>query len=1553
MAIGYVGTAGSAGATIFISGAETLSTLITSLSGHSGWATSNGDSILFNASLSVGSGTTTGSFTASSASFIFPQAYTFTIPNSTVQSGSSTTLTDVGIIFDGTAKSYSNAVNYGTHNWTRVVYRSQVTTGRTDVFQNTGCIFNFNNVQLTVSSTATAYPYDFIHQYNNTTVTVQGLTVTGAGGAGSANSLEVGSATGTTTTVQGLTIGGVIGVLTINNGGASYAGTQDFRSLSWPNNTTWSINYGSGGGQMYVTNPNKPSGWLAYSFTGGAGGTGSLIERYSHDITCVNASNTGISGVNVGDYRSGAFVWNTTTGASGIMTEQYVVTTTLSGGGGVTPTTYSTTVSTLAWLYGYNTFLGSRTFTPTGVGITDVILLPTDVTTLSASGVAALTSLASLDNLYDASRYWNTLNTTNIQIPSLGTNIITANGTQLNLGSYNLTIASGTTTAGNAFAVAGSTITIYGSSFATGTKFTSFTTSGTVTVNAGVTVTTPFVSTSGVTNNGTINAQYTAGSNSSGVLTLTNMISGSSIYVVPNNGQAISYTANSTTSGTYYIPPNTGATQGTWKVTKYGYLPVNGTFASNTSSSAVVSQNTDPYITQATVATVSGYTSLNSPDQIYDYAAYWETISGNIATTRLDSANGKNLSFGSSTVAFNTAASNVYNVTGTTATIKSTATVVSGATFTSFGTTGTFTNSGSTINCVYTTSSGTSTVLTLTNLPYSANTNGSYLSVLLSGVQQQYIGPVTTGSQVVYIAPGPALTYSYKTASYSYLPSTNTFSTQGYVANTVSLSTDTGITQGVVATVSGYTSLNSPDQIYDYAAYWETTSSGINTTRVDTKNGTQLSFGSANVTLNTGSTNVYSVTGGNPTIKSASTFNPGITYTSFATSGTVTLTGLTYGTTMLCPYTSSAGSAIALTLVGLPTGASLSISNPSFVQQQFLTITGTLTAYVGVNTPATWNWKSAAYNYFSSNGTFPVGNASNLYPSYTITLPTDTGITQVSGTVVSGYTTLSSPDQVYDYAAYWETTSSGIGFSRTTTKNANQLSFGNSNVILNTGASNVYVISGGNTIIKSATNFTPGTNFTSFATTSGVALTGLNYGTTMTCPYTSASGSTTVFTLTAVPSGASISISNNFVVQQQFFGPVSGTQTVYVPVLASSATWNWKVADYGYLPQTGVFTAGSSTNFYPSSVVGLGTDTGITQTNVATVSGYTTFASPDQIYDYLAYWETTSGTTGIQVTRPATKNGISVSFGSNNVILASGGNTYTYTAGVPNTLQFKTANPLPAGTTFTQINTTGTVTLSGVTPNLIYTSNLGTSATLTLTGLPASSYVYIQNASGTQQVLASGQSGSYSYSTPPGATGGQWAWSTKAVGYTSQAGSYSPSNGGLTTVGINAPQLIQSTGAIMYQGSTNSLCTVSFATDTGYADILIGNGQVTVQNVFDISERSLVTTSGMVWLANGLSNNQIFLAPTGNFLFLTHNWRLKALNVSSPNAQVLGFPLSTDGTPINSANGNILIFSTTQATDTATAVWNAINTTYTTAGTMGEQLNLSQAAAALAAALSA
>jgi hypothetical protein len=88
-------------------------------------------------------------------------------------------------------------------------------------------------------------------------------------------------------------------------------------------------------------------------------------------------------------------------------------------------------------------------------------------------------------------------------------------------------------------------------------------------------------------------------------------------------------------------------------------------------------------------------------------------------------------------------------------------------------------------------------------------------------------------------------------------------------------------------------------------------------------------------------------------------------------------------------------------------------------------------------------------------------------------------------------------------------------------------------------------------------------------------------------------------------------------------------------------------------------------------------------------------------------------------------------------------------------------------------------------------------------------------------------------------------------------------------------------------------------------------------------------------------------------VFISAGWRFKALNTSSPNATVNGFAISTDGTPLNAANGPVLFLTSTQASDVAAAVWGALAANYNAAGTMGNLLNDADLQAKLAAALSA
>jgi hypothetical protein len=110
--------------------------------------------------------------------------------------------------------------------------------------------------------------------------------------------------------------------------------------------------------------------------------------------------------------------------------------------------------------------------------------------TLSESAAGALTSIATLDNLYDAAKHWKTRQIVdNVSYPDPMVQPVAANGSALELGDRNLIIDGA---AASAFAIntATNTITINSTALAAGSKFTYLETTGTVYVvnGGGITV---------------------------------------------------------------------------------------------------------------------------------------------------------------------------------------------------------------------------------------------------------------------------------------------------------------------------------------------------------------------------------------------------------------------------------------------------------------------------------------------------------------------------------------------------------------------------------------------------------------------------------------------------------------------------------------------------------------------------------------------------------------------------------------------------------------------------------------------------------------------------------------------------------------------------------------------------------------------------------------------------------------------------------------------------------------------------------------------------------
>jgi hypothetical protein len=98
--------------------------------------------------------------------------------------------------------------------------------------------------------------------------------------------------------------------------------------------------------------------------------------------------------------------------------------------------------------------------------------------TLSRSAAGALASVATLDNFYDAAKFWN-VSSANVNFPTASTQVATAAGTTLDLGALNVVVDA---TAASAFAVntGTNTVTIKSTTLAVGAKFDTLKTTGTI-----------------------------------------------------------------------------------------------------------------------------------------------------------------------------------------------------------------------------------------------------------------------------------------------------------------------------------------------------------------------------------------------------------------------------------------------------------------------------------------------------------------------------------------------------------------------------------------------------------------------------------------------------------------------------------------------------------------------------------------------------------------------------------------------------------------------------------------------------------------------------------------------------------------------------------------------------------------------------------------------------------------------------------------------------------------------------------------------------------------
>lgn len=193
----------------------------------------------------------------------------------------------------------------------------------------------------------------------------------------------------------------------------------------------------------------------------------------------------------------------------------------------------------------------------TSQNVTLLALPDTNITEVNKATVDAYSSISNLDQLYDRCKSW-TVDNLSLANPSFGAQVANGNGSELNLGAFNLVVND---LAAQAFSISGNTITIKTLSLDSGIKFTNLRTTGTLTL----------------LNGSIMNISYSTGAGSFAIISISGLIVGSrvQIYNVTDNTEMANFVAsNSNYSNMFQWP---GVRTVRVRVSRAGYIDYENT----------------------------------------------------------------------------------------------------------------------------------------------------------------------------------------------------------------------------------------------------------------------------------------------------------------------------------------------------------------------------------------------------------------------------------------------------------------------------------------------------------------------------------------------------------------------------------------------------------------------------------------------------------------------------------------------------------------------------------------------------------------------------------------------------------------------------------------------------------------------------------------------------------------------------------------------------------------------------------------------------------------
>lgn len=528
------------------------------------------------------------------------------------------------------------------------------------------------------------------------------------------------------------------------------------------------------------------------------------------------------------------------------------------------------------------------------------------ISQLTEDTVAAYTSFANLDQLYDFSAHKRVTDPKYILASaSAGTLFfncdIIINASAVSVWSYNSVT---------------NTLTIKASILNPGSINTQLNTTGTVTL----------------LNNAKIYALYSPSAGLSSIITYPGLID-SSVLLLDSDNTEYDLSTNLTGIYTEYVSP--GATGSwSWFIERYGFQRQTGNFLMDGGGSftALPSWSSNSSITSSK-ATISSLTSYTSLDQVYDREEY-ERLSSPL--TVYNSKAGSQLILDFPHVIFDKNAVALRHYESSTGTLTLKADVLNGNTiFTSLHVTGTlsFIN-GASATCVYSDSTGSTSNLKINNLVSSTVyiTDGSGIAVdTLFSQTGVYTSRTPLGASGSYTIVVERLGYTRQTFNVD-------ISGGGEFSIAVVYIPDVNMVVKDQAVLAAYLTLDTPNEEYDYGCYQRLLHPEYN---FISKDGVSISLGSFNHVIDATASSVWSITGTTLTTKSSA---------------------LTRGTSLYEEHTNGLITAVNGATIGIPIkdalGARATILN---LDPQNFGITWYL-KYRKVGT-TTWTYESGTGNY--------------------------------------------------------------------------------------------------------------------------------------------------------------------------------------------------------------------------------------------------------------------------------------------------------------------------------------------------------------------------------------------------------------------------------------------------------------------------------------------------------------------------------------------------------------------------------------------------------------